>query len=95
MFTMKKTEQYPLIPDALISPFASSTSSARELGPRECAGVDADFFRLRPRRPASAASFSSRFLRASVMSSPVSAAAHHIELCLLHDYSGDLGLAVS
>jgi hypothetical protein len=31
--------------------------------------VDADFFRLRPRRPASAASFSSCFLRASVMSS--------------------------
>jgi hypothetical protein len=36
--------------------------------PRRGAGADAEFFRLRPRRPAPAASFSSRFFRASVMS---------------------------
>jgi hypothetical protein len=65
----EKTEQYPLISGALISQFASSISSARDFWPRECAGVDAEFFRLRPRRPAAAASFSSRFLRASIMPS--------------------------
>ena len=63
----EKTEQYFLIANASISQFASSTSFARDFWPRECAGVDAEFFRLRPRRPASAASFSSRFFRASVM----------------------------
>ena len=58
----ENTEQYFLIPSALISPFASLTSSACDLWPREGAGIGADFLRLRACRPAALASFSSRFL---------------------------------
>jgi hypothetical protein len=47
-FHNENTEQCFLIPSASISPFASSTSSARDLLPRECAVVDAGFLRLRP-----------------------------------------------
>jgi hypothetical protein len=44
----QKTEQWSLIPNALISHFASSSSSTRDFLHREDAGEE--FFRLRPRR---------------------------------------------
>lgn len=57
------------MPEALISRFASSTSLGRDLGRLICAGTDAVLLRLRPRFRAAAASVSSRFICASLISS--------------------------